>query len=136
MLAKPKSPAAAAAPVDLQRRRITVAAALALLGAPAVTLTACGGGATGPNPVPTPLGPSCPADAACGVVTGDPSHSATITGAQLAAGGALVLDIRGAASHNHTVSLSADEVTAIRARQRVSKTSSPTLGHQHEVTFN
>jgi hypothetical protein len=57
-------------------------------------------------------------------------------GAQLTAGGALALDIRGDADHPHTVELSADEVEAIAGNQRVSKTSSTDASHSHVVTFN
>lgn len=132
-------PAAARAGVDLQRRQISVAAALALLGGASMTLTACSGG--GGSPVQPsgpsgPLQPTCPADSACGNVEGDPNHSATIGAAQLTAGGALILDITGNASHGHDLELSADEVVAIREKRRVQKYSSFRLSHQHYVTFN
>jgi len=127
-------------PVDLERRQITVLAALALLGGATVTLTACGGGASPTAPPARPPAPpptsSCPPDAACGVVGGDALHSAVITGAQLAAGGALALDIRGGAGHSHTIEISAQEVVAIRERRRIEKVSSLTFGHVHAVTFN
>lgn len=126
--------------VDLGRRWISVAAAMALLGGASVTLTSCSSGSSpaGPTPPapPTPSPVACPADAVCGQVSTDPRHSAVIQGAQLAAGGALVLDIRGTQTHSHYVQLSADEMAAIRARQRVEKTSSLTLNHVHTVTFN
>lgn len=129
-----------AAGVDLDRRRISVAAAMALLGGATVTLTACGGGGSSPAapsaPTPTPAAPSCPAGSACGQVSTDPRHSAVITAAELAAGGALLLDITGTQLHGHTVTLTADEVVAIRNRQRVSKVSSFNLNHEHDVTFN
>ena len=88
-----------------------------------------------PAPPPAPV-PGCPSDATCGVVSVDPDHRAVITAAQLADGGALVLDIQGLASHNHNVALSAEEVATIRAKTRVEKLSSITLGHQHTVIFN
>jgi hypothetical protein len=128
--------------VDLERRQITVLAALALLGGATVTFTACGGSAspTAPSagpPAPTPpTTSSCPPDAACGVVGGDALHSAVITGAQLEAGGALVLDIRGRAGHSHTIEIDAQEVVAIREKRRIEKVSSLTFGHVHAVTFN
>ena len=59
-----------------------------------------------------------------------------ITGAQLTAGGALALDIRGTATHTHAVELSAAEITSIAGNQRVSKSSSSSSGHDHTVTFN
>jgi hypothetical protein len=130
--------------VDLQRRRISVAAAMALLGGATVTLTGCSGGGSpaGPSPPvaappPSPPEPSgCPAGSVCGEVDTDSLHSAVITGAQLAAGGALVLNIRGTQTHGHLVELTAEELAAIGGGQRVQKTSSFNLLHQHQVTFN
>ena len=68
-------------------------------------------------------------------------HVAVITAAELAAGGALTLDISNA-RHSHTVNLSGAEVTQIAAKSRVSAMSStnPHSGgsepHSHMVTFN
>ena len=136
-----KKPGRTDGAVDVGRRRISVAAAMALLGGATVALTACGGGASPtapptPSPTPTPDASGCPANAACGAVSVDPAHAAVITEAQLAAGGALVLNIQGRQNHGHVVELTADEVVAIRNRQRVDKTSSRTLNHEHSVTFN
>ena len=47
-----------------------------------------------------------------------------------------MLDIKGSATHSHTVSLSADEVVAVREKRRVEKVSTTTLSHDHLVTFN
>lgn len=130
-------------PVDLDRRHITTLAALTLLGGATITITGCGGGGGGspaaapPPPAATPPpAASCPPDHACGQVSVDPLHQAEITAAQLSAGGALELDIRGSSSHSHTVSLTADEVVAIREKRRVEKVSSTALSHNHTVVFN
>lgn len=129
--------------VDLERRRLTALAALTLLGGAAITLTDCGGSGSPtapfvppPTTLPPPAAPTCPTGAVCGPASGDPDHLAVITSAELAAGGALVVNIMGIASHNHTVSLSASDVVAIRGGTRVVKTSSTTLSHEHVVTFN
>jgi hypothetical protein len=131
--------------VDLERRRISTLAALALLGGPTITVLGCGGGggsspaAAPPPPAATPTPPpaaTCPPDNACGHVDGDPQHHAEITAAQLSAGGALELDIKGSSVHSHMVSLTADEVVAVRERRRVEKQSSATLNHDHLVVFN
>jgi hypothetical protein len=71
-----------------------------------------------------------------GSISANHGHVARIAGAELTAGGALSLDIRGSADHPHTVELSAAEVDAIAASQRVSKTSSTDASHSHVVTFN
>ena len=49
---------------------------------------------------------------------------------------AVSLDIRGSATHPHTVELTAAAVGMIGSRQTVSKTSSNDEGHRHTVTFN
>jgi hypothetical protein len=127
-------------PVDLERRHVTALTALALLGSATIALTSCSGGAStpvGPSATtPPPTGSTCPPDGACGQITGSPSHSAVITAAQLATGAALVLEIRGASDHPHTVSLSAEDVVAIREKRRVEKVSSVDSNHDHGVTFN
>lgn len=122
--------------VDTERRQITILAAMALLGGATMTIASCGGGTAGPTQLPSPPTPTCPSEAACGVVSSDPTHTAMITAAQLAAGGALILDISGSSSHGHVVQLSADEVVAVREHRHVEKSSSVELGHSHLVTFN
>jgi len=94
---------------------------------------------TGPSTPST--GPSTPGGGASagnvfGVIGANHGHEAVITAAQLTASNALRLDITGSADHPHTVELSAAEVTQIRDRQQVSKTSSTDAGHNHIVTFN
>ena len=111
----------------LSRREFTLRSAMLALGGVTVTLTGCGEGPTEPSYT----------DAA-GTVTNNHGHAATITAAQLAAGGALVVEIQGTGSHPHTVELTAADVRAIREGRRVSKdsTPSPSGSHAHTVTFN
>ena len=105
-------------------------------GGAAITITGCGGGSSSPS---SPSGSNPPA-AGPGDKSGDVSanhgHVATITAAQLSAGGALSLNIRGVSDHAHTVNLSAGEVTSVASGTRVSKASSSDDGHAHTVTFN
>ncbi len=119
----------------VDRRQFTVASAMAILSGVAITITsACGGSSSSPSsPTPTPT-PTA-ADKV-GAISDNHGHSAVITGAQLTSGGALSLDIRGTATHTHTVQLSAAEITSIAGNQRVAKSSSNTNGHDHTVTFN
>jgi hypothetical protein len=63
-------------------------------------------------------------------------HEAVVTGAQITAGQALVLDIRGSAGHGHSVSLTRDDLVAIGAGSQVVKVSSTSVLHKHTVTFN
>jgi hypothetical protein len=59
-----------------------------------------------------------------------------LVAAQLSAGNAVTLDIRGQADHPHTVSLTAAEITSIAAGQRVGKASTEEAFHTHTVTFS
>lgn len=122
-------------PVRIDRRSFNVAWAYALLGGAAISITGCGSSSpsspSGSNPPPA----AGPGDKS-GDVSGNHGHVATVTAAQLSAGGALSLNIRGVSDHPHTVSLSAGEVASIASGTRVSKASSSDDGHAHTVTFN
>ena len=122
---------------SLDRREFTVQAALALLGGVTITITGCGGSDYGTSTRDT--GNTGSADRV-GSISDNHGHSAVITAAQLTAGNALVLNIRGAADHTHTVELSAAEIQRIRSNETVSKQSTTTeaqlyAAHLHTVTF-
>ena len=125
-------------PENAERRAFTAQAILALLSGVTVTIGGCGGGGSSPSPT----SPSPNQDAGItGSVSANHGHVARITDAQLMAGNAVALGIRGGATHPHTVELSMEEVERIAARARVSKASSrddsPDAGvHSHTVTFN
>ncbi len=119
----------------LTRRDFTLDAALALLAGCMITVTdACGSSSntspTAPSPTPSPT----PADVN-GTVSANHGHTAVVAGAQITAGNAIVLDIRGMATHNHTVSLSQTDLQTLRNRQPVSRDSSTDNSHMHTVTF-
>jgi hypothetical protein len=113
----------------LDRRQFTLAAALAALSGVVITISsACGSSKSSPTGSTTPD--------KVGVISSNHGHSAVITGAQLTAGGALELNIQGAATHPHTVSLTAAEISMIAGNQQVAKQSTTNNGHSHTVTFN
>ncbi len=123
----------------IDRRRFTLASAMAILSGVAITIseTACGGSSYSPSmPTPTPNPTPTPSGDKVGQISSNHGHSAVITAAQLSAGGILSLNIQGTASHPHTVDLSAADLTAIAANQKVSKESSTDNSHSHTVTFN
>jgi hypothetical protein len=117
----------------LDRREFTLQLVLAVLaGATVTVLPACGGGGgnpPGPSPDPGTNG-------IAGTVTANHGHTATISNAQLSAGNAVRLDIRGGADHPHTVELSAGQVMQVAQRQRVSVESTNDAAHTHTVIFN
>ena len=112
----------------LTRREFTRESALAVLAGVTITVSGCGDD--------SPSGPSGSPNDEVGSVSANHGHSAVITEAQLQAGNAISLNIRGNAPHPHTVDLSATELQQISAGQRVSKVSSNDDGHTHDVTFN
>jgi hypothetical protein len=116
-------------PRFLSRRQFTIASALAALSGAVITI-GCGSDSS-------PMGNTPPPSAdATGAISGNHGHVATITAAQLGAGNTLVLNIQGAATHDHTVQLTAAEIGQVRDRRQVVKTSSDTASHTHTVTFN
>jgi hypothetical protein len=120
------------------RREFTREAVIALLSAATITIVDCGGGGSSnpsPSPSPTPTPTPTPGDVA-GTISGNHGHTAVVTAAQITASNAVTLDIRGEATHPHSVALSAAEVGMIGNGQTVSKTSSNDDGHSHGVTFN
>jgi hypothetical protein len=121
-------------PESPERRAFTMQSILAILSGVTITIAGCGDD----DP---PTSPSPGSGDITGAVSANHGHAAVITGGQLMANNAVVLDIRSMATHPHTVELSSQEVTQIAARQRVSKASStddsPDAGrHNHIVTFN
>lgn len=117
----------------LDRREFTLAAALVALSGATIAISACAGGSpSAPNDPQPNLNPGDK----MGIVGTNHGHIALITAAQLVGADAISLDIRGQSDHPHTVALSAAQVAAIGANQRVSKESSTDDGHSHTVTFN
>jgi hypothetical protein len=116
----------------LDRREFTLQLVLAVLAGASITIvSACGDGG---NPSsPSPGGNN---NGATGTITGNHGHVAQITNAQLTAGNAVELNIRGDADHPHTVNLTANQVMQIAARQRVSIESTTDAAHAHTVIFN
>ena len=119
------------ASTSLTRREFSLEAALAILGGCIITIsdTACGSSKT-PS-TPTPVTPSD----VNGVVSANHGHVAVITGAQITTGNAIALDIRGTATHAHTVNVSQADLASLKNRQAVTDTSTTDSGHSHTVTF-
>jgi hypothetical protein len=143
---------------QVSRRDFNAASLTALFVGMSVWVGACGGSSgggasavsapsptTGASPAPTPAAPA--ASDHVGAISANHGHAATVTGVQLQSGGSVSLHIQGAATHDHLVELSADDVKQIAAGARVSAGSSSyggsddgygnmTPGHSHTVTFN
>ena len=127
----------------LDRREFTAEAALAALAGVMITVSGCGGGGGGGG-YSSPSSPSTPSAGTGGGSSSDKSgtissnhgHLAVVTGAQLIAGNAVQLDIRGSADHTHTVTLTAAAIQAIQAGRPAVTDSTSSTGHVHSVTFN
>ena len=122
----------------LDRREFTLAAAMAILSGVAITVSGCGGGSSSSaSPAaPTSSTPAASGGDKTGSISANHGHAAVITSAQLTAAGGIALGIQGTASHPHTVTLAASDISAIAGNQRVSKESSNDSAHSHTVTFN
>ena len=127
---------------ELKRRQFTQEASLAFLAGVVVTVADCGGGGGGGNDgygpttgSPTTTLAAAPSGSKSGTVSGNHGHTATITAAQLQAGGSLSMDISGTAGHIHMVDLPAQAVTDVRDGRKVEKMSTMS-DHAHLVTFN
>ena len=119
----------------LSRREFNAASVSALFVGMTVWMSGCGNDSGGSPASPT-SGAGTGAGDRSGAVSANHGHVATVTSAAVQAGGAVTLNIRGSADHDHTVALSQAEVGQIAANARVSKTSSSDAGHNHTVTFN
>ena len=117
----------------LNRREFSSKTLMALLGGVAVTVSAC----SSSNPAePTPPDGGAGSGAVNGTISENHGHAASISQAQLTAGGEIMLDIRGTSAHAHSVTISAAEVATLATGGSVSKTSTTGDGHTHQVTFN
>ena len=117
--------------VAIGRREFTAGSIMALLGGITVTIAGCSSDSNPGNPTGNPG----TGDKA-GSVSANHGHVATVSAAEIMAGNAVLLRIRGSGDHDHTLSLTADEVRAVGAGTRTAKTSSNDLAHDHIVTFN
>jgi hypothetical protein len=118
----------------LTRREFTLEAALAILAGCVITIsdTACSKTTTAPSTTPNP-GTSGDVN---GNVSANHGHEAVIKAAQITAGIAIVaLDIRGTATHTHTLSISQADLVSLKNRETVTSNSTTDSGHSHTVTF-
>ena len=118
------------------RRKLLLTTLTALIAGVALTVTACDDDGVASLTV----GPGGGSDRQASIANNH-GHVATLTAAQLSAGAAVSLDIRGTADHSHIVGLGGAEVVQIRQGQRVTTTSSTDNSaafgtHSHTVTFN
>jgi hypothetical protein len=104
---------------------------LAFLLAAGIGVAGCGDDDNG-----SPTSPSPSSQGATATISNNHGHVAALTGAQVSAGRAITLDIRGTADHSHTLDLTNDDVVRLQTRQRVDKDATANNSHTHRVTFN
>ena len=127
----------------IERREFTREASLAFLAGVVVVISDCGGGSGGGsgdgyggNPAAGNPPPTAADGDQVGQISSNHGHSAVITAARLAQGGAYSLSIAGTAGHDHVVDLVAQAMTDIKNGKKVAKESTSTAGHTHMVTFH
>jgi hypothetical protein len=115
------------------RSNSTLRTVQALLMAVVISVAGCGNDDNGSPTAPTPQ-----VQSAIGVIANNHSegHAAVVTAAQISAGRALTMDIRGRADHSHMLELTNDDVVRLQNRQRVDRDASMQNNHRHRVTFN
>jgi hypothetical protein len=126
---------------ELTRREFTVESILALLAGVTITVAGCGSGYSSSPTAPTPTTNTPPPTTTTtqdvnGAISANHGHVATVTSAQITGANAVSLNIQGTATHNHVVSLTADQIRMIAGRTQVAVQSTNDDGHQHMVTFN
>jgi hypothetical protein len=114
---------------SLTRREFTLEAAMAILAGCVITISDAACGSSNPT-APLPTEPDVN-----GSVSANHGHVAVITSIQIMAGSFVALDIRGTATHTHTLSISQANLTSLRNRQTVTSDSTTDSGHSHTVTF-
>jgi hypothetical protein len=120
---------------DMTRREFSLEAAMAILSGVAITISGCGGG--GSNPAgPSGNPPVASNGDHVGAISANHGHVAKITAVDISTGKGFALDIKGTATHTHTVTLSDADIAAVGANQQVAHQSSSGGGHTHTVTFN
>jgi hypothetical protein len=114
------------------RREFIGAAAAALFAGVVIQITGCS--------KDSGTGSEGGAGDAVGSISGNhpTPHSAVVTKAKIDAGGDVTLDIQGAASHSHTISLTAADMATLKAKGHVMLTSTEggSDPHTHVVMFN
>lgn len=104
------------------------------VGTAVVLVPGCGGGGGDEMASPGPVNPPSPASSCTESIAGNHGHALTVPVADLDSPLARVYDIQGAALHNHTVTLSVEQLRALKAGNAVTVNSSSTELHSHEVT--
>ena len=97
----------------------------------------CGGGGSSAGTAGTP---ALPAGDDCGAagaeISANHGHEVTIPDADLDATTSQTYSIRGTADHDHTITLTAAMLAALKAGTGVVVSSSSSVGHMHDVTIS
>lgn len=134
----PNSTATRSEIVDPGRRHVLamIGAALFTGGLQLLPATGCSGPDANPGPG-TGVDPLPPVTAEeVGIVFDNHQHDAVLSRWELEAGEPIVLHIKGHSGHDHTLTLTAEDIAAIRRGKPLSRMSSNDWGHDHRVTFN
>jgi len=108
-----------------------------LTGIAGVTLTlvihACGGDDSEGNP--TGGGASCN-DGIDAVISSNHGHELRIPAADFDGGESKTYSIQGTSSHNHSITLTAQDFTDLKAGTKITKDSTNDSGHAHSMQIN
>jgi hypothetical protein len=108
-----------------------------LTGIAGVTVTlvihACGGDDSEGNP--TGGGANCN-DGVDATISSNHGHELRIPAADFDAGESKTYSIQGSSTHSHSITLSAQDLTDLKAGQKISKDSTTDAGHTHSLQIS
>jgi hypothetical protein len=120
----------------ISRREFTLESCMAILAGAAITIVGSGCGSSNSSPTGPSGGTGTGSGDKAGVISNNHGHTATITAAELMAGNAVNVQLTLGSGHTHQLALTANQVAAVAANQKVSGESTTDNGHSHTVTFN
>jgi hypothetical protein len=100
----------------------------------ALVVQACGGDDSEGNP--TGGGNANCNDGVDAVISSNHGHTLSIPAADFDAGESKTYSIQGTSAHNHSVTLSAQDFTDLKAGKKIAKDSTSDSGHTHSLQIN
>ena len=111
------------------------ATALAVLGLPILSIaSSCSTDDVSPNSTPDPN--DCLANGTSSSIGSNHGHSMTVSKTDVENGTEMTYAIQGSSGHNHQVTISAANFTALKNNNSIQVTSSSDDGHTHSVSVS
>jgi hypothetical protein len=116
---------------------IKQASAMMLLGVPLLSVTnGCYNNTQEPTPTPPVQGADCLANGTSTNIAANHGHTLTVSKADVANAVDKTYAIKGSASHNHDVTITAANFTSLKSNNSIQVSSTTDNGHTHNVTVS